>query len=161
MGNPLEKTKLVNAISPVTLFTSAVGNYISLKNTNDAYIVIQINKTNTEVAPIIYPTQATAVAGTAVKVFSTSHSFNIWASNAVSSDDTLTKQTAASNFTLGATTGKQMCIFHIPAGEMDLANGFDCLGVQVLATTSSDFVSATYVLDLRYAEYDPPTVLTD
>jgi len=161
MGNPIEGPRLITAISPISLFSSRTGLYVSLKNTNKAYCVIQISKLNTQAAPTIYPFQATAVAGTGAKVFSTANPLDCWLSNAVSSDDTLTKQTAGANFATAASSGTQQCIIAIEPGSMDLANGFDCLGIQISATTSSDIVSAQYWLDMRYAESDTPTVLAD
>ncbi len=160
MSFPFEKSKIVSAIAPVSMLSSVAGDWVSLKNTNSAYIVVHINQAASGAIQII-PYQATAVAGTGAAVFSTAHPLNIWLCNDSTADGTYVKQTAAPNYTCTTSTGEKIVVFEVPAGEMNLASTFDCLGLVIVANTSASFGSALYYLNLRYGESDPPCVITD
>lgn len=155
MSHPWEEMRLIDAIGPVDMGTARNGTYISLKNTNRAYIVVHFGLQSTGVMTVT-PYQATAIAGTGAKVFS--NVLPIWASNGCSSDETLTKQTASTQFSFNTSTGDKMVIFEVQPGQMDLANSFDCIQVRLSATCSSDSASAFYYADMRYQCADTPTV---
>ena len=158
MFSPIENPRVVSAIIPSVNNSSQIGAYISLKNVNKAYIVVSAVLEATT-AITIYPYQATAVAGTGAKVFSTdgNHNLNWWLCSAATSEDTLTKQTAAATntFQFSSSTGKgKLMVIEVPTGMLDLANGFDCLSVRTAVGTTGDLISVQYYLNMRYAEGD-------
>jgi len=149
--NPAEKFRIFQHIPPSSGFVAdSTGLYVSMKYANKAYLILNMNQ-GSESQLTVTPYQASDVAGTGAKVLSTS--VDIWVSS--SRSDTPTKRTAAANFTLSTSTGAmphpKQCIFEIDPGlAMDVNNGFDCLGVQVNATSSENTYNVFSLIDLRY-----------
>lgn len=161
MGHPFEKMRLINAVSPICLNTTRNGRHVSLKNVKQAFVVAQVTVASAN-AIRVTPYQATAVAGTGTKVFSTANPLPIWFTNGCSSDETLTQATTSYiDHIFSATTGEKQVFFEIPMGYMDLASTFDCIGVTFTAGTTDEVGSAFYLLDMRYGCADTPTVMTD
>ncbi len=156
MFNPIEKQRLFSAIPP-TLATASTGTVISLKNIQKAYAVVYVTNTSSHTV-VATPYQLTGVATTDAKVFA--NPLNIWTS---SSDGVLRKSSEATTFTFAVTTTPdvKMAIFEIDMGQMDQANGFDCLSIQVTTTSSLCAYSALYAVDMRYGQAVTPTVLTN
>ena len=165
MSHPVEKTRIINAISPIAcgLSTAVKGRYVSLKNVDKAYIIVMATSMGGAVTNTVTPYQATAVAGTSAKVFSTANPMNIWYTNGCSSDETLTKaSTSYVDHTFSAATGEKQVIFEIPTALLDVASTFDCLGVWMSSGGSTnDGYAAWYWLEMRYAEADTPSVMID
>ncbi len=154
MFNPIEKQRLFSAIPPTGALAST-GTVISLKNIQKAYAVVYVTNTSSHTI-IATPYQQTGVASTDAKVFA--NTLNIWTS---SSDGVLRKSSAATTFTFAVTTtpDQKMAIFEIDMGQMDLANGFDCLSIQVTASSSLATYAALYAADMRYGQAVTPSVI--
>ena len=152
--NPVENYRIFQMIPPTTgKGVNSTGLYVSLKYVNKAYIVVNTNQLGVETLAVT-PYQATAVAGTGAKTLSTS--VDIWVSS--SRADAPTHRTPATTFTLSTSTGAlphpKQVIFEIEPGlAMDINNGFDCLGIQVVASCSEYQLNAFAMLDMRYKEY--------
>lgn len=143
--------------------TDAAGRtstlYASLKNALKAWVVCRVNQGNAATVQFT-PLQATDVSGTGSKAISATP---IW-SNA----DTTTiaapgvKQSDAANFTTSAATKDKMVIFEItPEQCMDVANGFDCLGVSTGASNASNITSAEIFILGAYQQSSPPSPLSN
>lgn len=157
--NLVENFKVVSGTTPVTTNGGVTGDYVSLKNCNKAYIVVKLTQAAAH-ATVLSPKQATAVAGTGVKVFANTLKIN--ANEDVSASDTLAAQTAAVNYTVTADIANKVVVFEIDPSDLDTANDFDC--ITLVASDSSEatnFIDVTYYLDMKYKEDVPPAAITD
>jgi hypothetical protein len=157
--NLTEYFKVVSGTTPVTTNGGVTGDYVSLKNCNKAWIVCKLTQAAAH-ATVLSPKQATAVAGTGVKVFANTLKIN--ANEDVSASDTLAAQTAAVNYTVTADIANKVVVFEIDPSDLDTANDFDC--ITLVASDSSeatDFIDVTYYLDMKYKEDVPPAAITD
>jgi hypothetical protein len=154
--------RIINAVSPVNLGSSANGRYVSLKNVTKAFIVAQVTVCSAT-AVTVAAMRATDVAGTGGVAFSTSYPLDIWYTNGCSSDETLTKATTEYiSKAFSATTGEKQVVFEVPSVILDTLNSsFDCLGVNFSNVTTDETGSAFYLLKMRYAEADTPSVMID
>ena len=155
-----ENFKIVAATAgPVTSNGAVTCDYVSLKNVHMAWIVVTMDQAVGH-ATAITPKQATAVAGTGVKVLS--NSVPIWANEDVAASDTLVAQTAAANYSVTNDIKVKHVVFEIDPASLDMANDFDCLGCLVAdSSQATDFVSINYFLQTRYAQATPPAAITD
>lgn len=155
-----ENFKIVAATAgPVTSNGGVTCDYVSLKNVHKAWIVVTMDQAVGH-ATTITPKQATAVAGTGVKVLSTN--VPIWANEDVAASDTLVAQTAAANYSVSADIKVKHVVFEIDAATLDMANSFDCIGCLVSdSSQATDFVNINYFLQERYAQATPPAAITD
>ena len=162
MSNPVEKMRIINAISPVNLGSSANGRYVSSKNVNRAFIVAQVTVCSAT-AVTVAPFRATDVSGTGGVAFSTSFPLDIWYTNGCSSDETLTKATTEYiSKVFSVATGEKQVIFEVPGAVLNTLNSsFDCLGVNFSNVTTDETGSAFYLLEMRYGCADPPSVMID
>ena len=154
-----ENFKIVTGTSPITTNGAVTADYVSLKNVNKAWIICTLTQAAAH-ATLLSPKQATAVAGTAVKVFTNTLKVN--ANEDISATDTLAVQTAAVNYTVTADIANKVVVFEIDPSDLDTANNFDCITLLSAASTeATNFINVTYVLDMKYKEDVPPTTITD
>ena len=74
----------------------------------------------------------------------------------------MVKQTSDVDFTTSATADKiKKVIFEIDPALLDTANDFDCITVKTAASDASNITEAHYILDMKYAEDVPPSVIID
>ena len=154
----VEKIKEVDAIRPQA-GAAITGDYISLKNVNKAWVVVTVYQDTTDVVAITIE-QATAVANTGSKAIT--NTVPIWANEDCAASDTMTAQTAAVAFSTSAVADKiKKVIFEIDPASLDTANDFDCITVKTAASNASNITEAHYILDMKYAEDVPPSVIID
>lgn len=157
--NMPEYFKIVQLTGPVTTNGGVTSDYASLKNANKAWIVVDMNQAVGH-ATLLTPKQASAVAGTGVKVLTSV--VNIWANEDVAASDTLVKQTSALNYTVAADVKKKQIIFEIDPAGLDLSNSFDCINlVSADSSQATNFINATLYIDTRYKEDVPPAAIID
>lgn len=155
----------VEAIHPVDATAGAVttnggvtGRYISLKNVRYVWLKLQFTQAVGH-ATVVTLTQATAVAGTAVK---TGPVCNVWLNEDTAATDTLVKQTSAATVTLTNNVKKKMVVIAVDPASLDINNGFDVIGFTVSdSSQATNFVAGSYECEMSYAQATPPTVLTD
>jgi hypothetical protein len=161
MFHPAQSYRVIPCISP-TYSAATTGHYISMKNVTNGWAVVNFTLNTTNVLTVSL-FQASAVAGTGAKAISNGVMY--WYANATSSDDTLTQEstTPATSFSFSTSTGEKVVIFQLDAGMFDTAGAtpFDCVTIQAGGTSSSDFLSAHYILQMRYGESDTPSVLSN
>lgn len=144
-----EDTAFVSMTTPVTTNGGVTGDYISLKLAQGfVYMVCTFTQAVAH-ATGIDPVQASAVAGTGVKAIT--KTCRIWANSDLSLTSALTAQTAAITYNLANTAKNQKVIFEIDPAGLDVANGFDCLGVTVDdSSQATNFVNIELITKARY-----------
>jgi hypothetical protein len=154
----VEKYKIVDATAgPVTTNGAVTGAYISAKNAQMVWLVLQFTQAVGH-ATVTTITEATAVAGTGVQTIGTA--VEIWSNETTAATDTLVRQTAAKTYTLTADVTKKMVVFQIDPRVMTAT--FDCLGFGISnSAQATDFVSGTWIILERYAQATPPTAIAD
>jgi hypothetical protein len=132
--------------------------YPSLKGANRAYIVCYIDQGNAATIALT-PKQATAVAGTGTKVIT---ACSIYTNEDAAGGVAFTKQTDAANFTTSAAVKNKVVIFVIePTKCLDVAGGFDCVGLTTGASHAANITSAALFVDLKFKGAVPINALID
>ena len=135
-------------------------DYVSLKGYSGATIVIMVDNATTVTGGDVTLKQATAVAGTSEKALAFS---SYLANTDVGAADTLTLTTATSNtFTTDTTDAKnQLFVIEVDAASLDIANGFDCIRVDV-ASMANAVEGVLYILHgARHASPIAVSAITD
>lgn len=153
-----ENYKVVAGLNPATDAAGRTGAYVSLKNTNVAFIAVHITQGNAATVAVSI-NQATAVAGTGAKALA--NPVPIWVNQNTATNDTLVRQTDAVSFTTNATLANKMVVFQIDPALLDVNNGFDCVAVVTGASNVANLTQAVYYLDSRYNQVTPPTAVVD
>jgi hypothetical protein len=151
--------KTVEILTPATDAAGRTGSYVSLKNCRRATIVFHVAQgaANTILISLL---QATAVAGTGSKVFTTV--VPVWANLDEAATDTLVARTAAVNYTTDAGVKHKCVVFQIDPGmHMDTANSFDCLTISTGASNASNLTEARVYLEMDYEQATPPSAILD
>ncbi len=153
-----ESIKPVSLMAPAADAAGRTSAYISLKNVHRCWLVVHVEQGHAATI-LLSPLQATAVAGTASKVFA--NAVPVWACQDAAADDSLEAQTAAVNFTTSAAVKSKIVVFEIDPAKLDVAGGFDCIGLSTGASNAGNITSAMAYCAMRYASADPPSVLVD
>lgn len=153
-----EDAKLVNILEPAADAAGRTGDYVSLKNYHKAFLVALINQGNAATVALT-PKQASAVAGTGVKVISATR---IWANLDTATSDALARATDAANYTTDAGLAIKLVVFEIDPAALDQANGFDCVTLVTGASNAANITSAIAVLcPPRYPGASLPSAIVD
>jgi hypothetical protein len=140
-----EQVYLVQATA-IAALTGAAGDaaYVSMKNYHRAQIIIDVTNGSTVTGGAVTLKQATAVAGTGEKALAFTR---MLANTDVGAGQTLTETSVASNtFTTDTTNSKRLrYVIDVQASDLDSANGFDCLRVDV-ASMANATGQVSYVL---------------
>lgn len=156
--------KIPESVSPVTVLPPAASasaresKFVSLKNAVKAYIIVDVNQGDANTV-LIKPYQATAVANTGLKVIA--NATRIWQQLDTDNSAAFTRQADAVNFTTSTATVSKSVIFEIVPTDLDVANGFDCIGVTTGASNSGNIVGAKIVTFNKVSAVTPPTPLAD
>lgn len=132
LGNVID---LVAGVVPVDLQTAQTGDYISLKNAEGVLIVAFKGAGTAAQDPDFTLYQATTVAGGSAKVAAVIDTIYTKQGAALTAVGSWTKvtQTASETYSADATSAEEQAIYAIPvrADQLDVANGFDCIRVDV------------------------------
>ena len=128
---------------------------VSLKNALKAWIVVNLDTTASS-ACALTPMRATDVALTGGAVLGSV--VEIWANANTAATDTLVRQTAALNFTTGATAYYKQVIFEIDPASL---GAYDCIYITVGALAATEALCVEYILETRYPQATPPAAITD
>ena len=153
-----EHTKLINLLAPAADAAGRTGAYVSLKHAVKAWIIININQGNAATI-LLSLLQASAVVGTGSKVLT--NVVPIWSNLSTAASDTLVKRTDAVNLTTDAGLTIKQVIFEIDPAKLDLAGGFDCIGLSTGASNVANITQANLWAAVRYPSATPPTMVTD
>ena len=153
-----EEAKIVNLLAPAADAAGRTSAYVSLKNAHKAYIVVHMTQGNAATV-LLSPLQASAVAGTGSKAGPTTR---IWANLDTAASDTLARATDAATYTTDAGVKLKIVVFEIDPAALDVANGFDCIGISTGASNAANITAAVaYLTPLRYPAASPPTAVVD
>lgn len=151
-----EQSKLLWAVAPANYTgAAATAKYVSLKNYGHATIAIQTGAWAGGTAAVTVE-QATDVSGTGTKTLSFT---SYWHDETTSG--TLAEATCSDTFDLD--TANKLYVIEIDAADLDVANAFDCLSVQIATPgANNDYYSVAYVLSQpRFGSATPPSALVD
>ena len=140
--------------------TNGDCDYVSLKGYSGCTILIQVDNATTVTGGAITLKQATAVAGTSEKALAFG---TMLANTDAAAGDTLTETAVTSDtFTTATTDNKNLVyVIEVDANDLDVANGFDCLRVDVLSMANA-VGAVTYILHgARYASPVAISAITD
>jgi hypothetical protein len=136
----------------------ATGDYICCKNVQKAWAIV-IHQGSNDTDLTLEFSEATDVAGTSAA--DVTKTFPIWYdSDAGTGSDTLTRATDAATYTIDPATANPVMVIM----EWDPAKftaGYDCIAVKGNAGHASNYVVVLWLLEMRYADPSPPTVITD
>lgn len=152
-----EHFKIVDASAgPVTTNGGVTFDYVSLRNVNAAWIVIQLTQAVGH-ATVVQPQKATAVAPTGATSITTAAEW--WENEDTAASDTLVKQTAATSATVTNDVKKKQVIFKIDVAA--LGSTYDVLGCTISdSSQATNYVSAQYFLEMRYPQATPPAAIS-
>ncbi|WP_407312057.1 hypothetical protein [Desulfosporosinus sp. SB140] len=158
MCNIPEKDKPLEAITPQA-GGAITGTYVSLRDAEDCYVLVQINQATAEPVAITLE-QATDVEGSNSKPLT--NLIPIWADEDCTSSDLLVRQADAIYYTTSTTAKHKLVVFQINPAHLDVTNGFDCITVKTAASDPTNITAAQYILsDLRFGGSTPPTDITN
>lgn len=130
---------LVNILDPQVITGAQAPSYWSLASYSRTAIMIAVGDVASSAAAFYaQPYQATAVAGTGAKVLTLARAYYYDASNDIAVEATV----AGGKVELIANT---IMVLDITVGELDVNNGFDCIGVQISAPGVNTYIQAQAV----------------
>ena len=138
------------AIAPATQAGGSTGKWLSMKNILKILIevVVAQGAANTVAITIEQAINVNGDSNTAI-----TEVVPIFSNLDTGTSDTLVKRTRAVNYTTDAGTNNKIVVFEIAADKLDV-NTYDCINVNLGASSGSNIASATYWCELRYSGAD-------
>lgn len=163
MNSPLHTTKTVlgSPIIGALATTNGDCDYVSLKGYEGCLIKIFVDNATTVTGGAVTLKQATDVAATGgEKALSFA---KMWANTDAAAGDTLTETAVTSDtFTTSTTDNKNLVyVVDVKASDLDVANGFDCLRVDVLLMANAVGAVVYELYGARYASTAAVSAITD
>ena len=156
-----EHCKIIDATGgPAYTFAETVCDYVCLKDTIMAWIVLQFEQA-TGHETVIQPQVATSVLPTGAT--SITFAADIWSDEDTAASDTLVKRTSATSYTVVDDVAKKLVIIQIDPSKV-VAQGvaYDCIGCVISdSKAQANFVSGIYVLQTRMPQETPRTAVVD
>lgn len=150
-----EQAYPVAATSMVAL-TGAAGDaaYVSLKNYARIRITLDVLNATTVTGGVVTLKQATAVAGTSEKALAFTR---MLANTDVGAGQALTETAVSSNtFTTSTTNSKRLrYVMDVRAEDLDMANGFDCVRLDVDSMVNAIGLVSYDLYGARYSGTSP------
>ena len=142
--------------SAIGALTTTVGDttYVSMKNYSRVSIIIDVTNATTVTGGAVTLKQATAVAGTGEKALAFTR---MLANTDVGAGQTMAETAVTSNtFTTDTTNSKRLrYVIDVQASDLDVANGFDCLRVDVTGSVNSTGMVSYALYGARYSGASP------
>ena len=159
-----EQTKIVNGGGPVLLNTAGIaGDTVSLKHYNHLTAIVSLAPASGTDTAAITLKQNTNVGNSPADEKALAFSW-VWKNGATGTSDALVKTAVTANsITPSGAAANEMYVMDIDAADLDVANGFDCVRVDVTDPGSvSTPASVIYILsEPRYAQATPPSAIVD
>lgn len=156
----LDRANIVNLLAPAADAagrTSAI--YVTMKGAHGASIYFKVNQGAANTI-LVTPLQASKVDGTGSKALSIN--VPIYVNLDTAAGNVWVRATDAKNYTTDAGVKIKQVRFDIDPDALDIAGGFDCIGISTGASNASNITSADAVLGpLRYVEDVAPTAVVD
>lgn len=147
-NNIIENFGIEGAAVPINTTGAAVtGQYVSLKGFGRLLVII-MQGAWAGGTPAVTMKQATAIAGTGEKALSFA---TMWTKVAITGTTWVRTAVASNTFNLPA-VANTMSAIEINATDLDVANGFDCVRLDVASPgANADLICAIYILgDARF-----------
>lgn len=156
----LDRAAITNLLAPAADAAGRTsGVYPTMKGAHRASIIFKVNQGNAATV-LVTPLQASAVAGTGSKALSAN--VPIYTKLDVAASDVWVRQTDAKNYTTDAGVKVKYVRFDIDPSALDMANGFDCIGVSTGASNAANITSADILIGpMRYVEDVSVAAITD
>ena len=152
-----EQFKIVTGSPVATTNGGITSAFVSLKNVNMAWIVIEALQAATH-ATVINPQRATAVAPTGNVAIA--HNAPNWKNANIATNDTLVRGADGTTVSLTAGTNDQLVVIQIDPAQ--LGETFDCMGVVITTSgEATNYMTITFLLETRYGQATPPTAVVD
>ena len=152
-----EEFKIVVGTPYVTTNTGVTCDYVSLKNVNMAWIVLQFLQAAGH-ATVINPHRATAVAP--VGSVAIAHNAPNWVNDSTAASDTLVRGADGTTVTVGAAISNKLVVIQIDPNQLGAT--YDVLGCVITdSTNANNYVAVEYYLEMRYGGVLPPSVIVD
>jgi hypothetical protein len=153
-----EGAKVVGLLPPATDAAGRTSRYITVKDALRAWILVYMDQANAATIALT-PKQATAVAGTGSKVLA--NVVPIWACLDEVTTEALVRAADGTSYTTDAAVKRKVVAFQIEAAALDVGGGFDCIAITTGASNVANLTAAVAILEPRYPQVTPPTVITD
>lgn len=151
--------KIVSATYPITTNGTVTLDNICLKNAHKVWLVMQFCQAGAGHATTLTPKVGATDAGCTTAITFTA---KWWRNADVSSTDTLTAQTAATTQACSSAGTNQMLVIEFdPADIQAQSSTYDWLGgTTATSSQGSNYVSATWFVQMRYQQATPPAVIS-
>lgn len=144
MQELIKNVHVVQGLQPVAV-SSVTPDYISMKNYGHLTIILHIAISSGVDTGAFAILQATAVAGTSAKAIANIDT--VW-KNLDCATEQFTKDTSScvnGAITVGGVTKNILYVFEVDKRDLDVENGFDCVGC-TLADITNGTASILYIL---------------
>lgn len=155
----LDRANIVNLLAPAADAAGRTGAYATLKGAHGASLYFKVNQGNAATI-LVTPLQASAAAGTGSKALSAN--VPIYVNLDTAAGNVWVRATDAKNYTTDAGVKIKQVRFDIDPDALDIAGGFDCIGISTGASNAANITSADLVIGpMRYTEDVAPTAVVD
>ena len=155
----LDRANIVNLLAPAADAAGRTSAYVSLKGAHGCSLYFKVNQGNAATI-LLTPLQATKVDGTGSKALSAN--VPIYVNLDTAAGNVWVRATDAKNYTTDAGVKIKQVRLDIDPEALDIANGFDCIGLSTGASHADNITSADAVLGpLRFVDEVPPTAVTN
>lgn len=143
----------VGLLAPAADAAGRTSTYKSMRNVvGKICLVCRVNQGNA--AQVTFtPLQATSAGGAGSKAIP---AVPVFYNADTTASDTLVAQTAAANFQTDVALKDKFVVFEFDPAELDLANGFNHIGVQTSASNAGNITEAWFQALGRYMQQVPP-----
>jgi len=149
--------KIVQGIAPTTTNGGSTADYVSLRNANWAWVIVNLKQAVGH-ATAITLNRATAVAPTGATTLATN--VQVWLNEDTAASDTLVKQTDAKAVTVTNDVKSKQIVFGIDPAT--LGDTYDVITVvSADSSQATNFWEVTYLLETRFPQATPPAAITD
>jgi len=146
---------LINGFKPQVNTAAIAGDWVSMKLAHKIWVVFHMAQGHAAQSTLsLY--EATDVAGTDAAVVTETHP--IWY-NLDCDTDIFTRATDAATYELDVALKTKLVVFQFDASQF--SSGFDCVKGYAGASNILNIVGCTYVLDNRYKQATPSSVIID
>ena len=146
---------LINAWKPQVNTGALAGDWVSMKTAHKIWVVFHMAQGHAAQA-VLSLYEATNVDGDDAQAITVSS--HIWY-NLDCDTDIFTQADDADDYTLDIALKTKMVVFQFDASQ--LSAGFDCVKGYVAASNILNIIGCQYILDNRYKQATPPSVIID
>lgn len=146
---------LINGFKPQVNTAAIAGDWVSMKTAHKIWVVFHMAQGHAATA-VLSLFEAINVAGDDAAQVTATHP--IWY-NLDCDTDIFTRATDAATYTLDAALKVKLVVFQFDASQF--SSGFDCVKGYAAASNILNILGCTYVLDNRYKQATPPSVIID